>query len=338
MTNHQFKLKKVAIIGAGITGLYLAWKLSEKGHRVIVFEKKESIGKVACSGLFSERILEFIPQSRRLIQNKISSCLIHFPKKTVRIKFSQPFFVMSHAELDRLVADLAQKAGAKIALRNPVDSLPEGFDRIIGCDGAGSIVRKNLKLKEPNYRLGIQGFTNTKDSSDCVETWVVEKGFIWRIPRGDEGDESLDSSLPFANARVTEYGIIADSKEAKKLLDGFLKKNNIQIKHIKSALIPQGLIIPKNRTITLCGDSMGLTKPWSGGGVIWGLMAGDMLLDAFPDFLEYSKRVKRYFKIKIAVLKTLTKAVYFLGFRAPWLLPKNIKIEGDAIFSILIKQ
>ena len=286
-----------------------------------IFEKKESIGKVACSGLFSERILEFVPESRRLIQNKISSCLIHFPKKTVRVKFSQPFLVMSHAELDRLIADLAQKAGARIVLQNPVDSLPEGFDRIIGCDGAGSIVRRSLKLKEPNYRLGIQGFTNTKDSSDCVETWAIKKGFIWRIPRGEE----------------TEYGIIADVQKAQKLFAEFLNKNDIQITRIASAVVPQSLIVPKNNSVTLCGDSTGLTKPWSGGGVIWGLMAADILLDAFPDFLEYSKKVRRHFKIKIALLKTLTKAVYFLGFRASWLLPKNIKIEGDAIFSILIK-
>jgi len=36
---------KVAIVGAGICGLYLAWKLSEKGYSVTVFEKKEKIGK-----------------------------------------------------------------------------------------------------------------------------------------------------------------------------------------------------------------------------------------------------------------------------------------------------
>lgn len=286
-----------------------------------IFEKKENIGKVACSGLFSERILEFVPESRRLIQNQIEFVLIHFPKKTVKVKFSQPFLIMNHAELDRLVADLAQEAGAKIVLNNPVNSLPEGFDRIIGCDGAGSVVRRNLKLKEPNYRLGIQGFTNTKDSSDCVETWAVENGFIWRIPRGEE----------------TEYGIIADVQKAQKLFTEFLNKNNIQTTRTASAMVSQGLIIPKNNSVTLCGDSAGLTKPWSGGGVIWGLMAGDMLLDAFPDFLEYSKRVKRYFKTKIAFLKMFTKVVYFLGFNIPWILPKNIKIEGDAIFSILIK-
>ena len=107
---------KIAIIGAGICGLYLARKLSEKGSEVTVFEKKEKIGKGACSGLFSERILEFIPESEKLIQNQIESVLIHFPKRTLKVKFSRKFFVINHFELDRLVASLAEKSGAKIVL------------------------------------------------------------------------------------------------------------------------------------------------------------------------------------------------------------------------------
>ena len=49
--------QNVAIIGGGICGLYLSWKLSRKGHLVTVFEKKKKIGNEICSGLFSERIL-----------------------------------------------------------------------------------------------------------------------------------------------------------------------------------------------------------------------------------------------------------------------------------------
>jgi len=146
MEKNQLKLK-VAIIGAGITGLYLAWKLSEQGHKVTVFEKKNKIGKEACSGLFSERILDFIPQSEPFIQNRIESVLIHFPKKNVKVKFSKPFLVVSHAELDRLVAGLAERAGAQIIMNQECSRLrlqhfETEFDRVIGCDGANSAREK----------------------------------------------------------------------------------------------------------------------------------------------------------------------------------------------------
>lgn len=325
---------KIAIVGAGITGLYLAWKLAEKGHQVTVFEKKEKIGKEVCSGLFSERILEFIPESQNLIQNQIELVLIHFPKKTLNIRFSKKFLVMSRFDLDNLVANFAKKAGAKIHsgkvapyqneefyqfeeinffslfLRRLADS---EFERIIGCDGANSLVRKSLGLKDPQFRLGIQGFVRDNNFSSSVETWPTPNGFIWKIPRGKE----------------VEYGIIEAPKGAKLLFDQFLKENNLKLENLKSGLIPQGLIIPKNSKITLCGDSVGLTKPWSGGGVIWGLMAANLLLKNFPDFLKYKKQVQKFFLPKILFSKIATKIVYFLGFKFPWLLPKNIKIEGD---------
>lgn len=329
---------KTAIVGAGICGLYLAWKLSQRGYNVTVFEKKEKIGKQTCSGLFSERILEFIPESGKLIQNQIDSVLIHFPRRTIRIKFSKRFLVMSHFELDNLAANLAAASGAKIILNHPVNSLPEGFSRVIGCDGPNSVIRKSLGLENPAFRLAIQGFIPVKedkssspsftaarvkeDNSDFVETWPVKNGFIWKIPRGKE----------------IEYGAIGNSREVKTIFENFLdirlssveaKKNNPRLERLTSALVPQGFIVSKNPSITLCGDAAGLTKPWSGGGVIWGLMSSEILLKNFPDFLKYQKELKRFFLPKIILSKIATKAVYFLGLNLPWFLPKNVRIEGD---------
>lgn len=305
---------KVAIVGAGICGLYLAWKLSEKGHNVAVFEKKGTLGKEVCSGLFSERILDFIPESRKIIKNQIEYCLIHFPKRTLKVKFSQKFLVMEHCELDNLTADLAKNAGAKLILNHSIiDSLPEGFNRIIGCDGALSQVRKILKLKSPYFYLGIRGYVSKQDNSAFVETWPTKKGFIWKIPRRGE----------------IEYGIMEKPEAAKKLLDKFLKEKNIQLKSLNSALIPQGLIIPKSSNITLCGDAAGLTKPWSGGGVVWGLIAANILLKNFPDFLQYEKEMKKFFLMKVILSKIAKKLIYFLGFKMPWLFPEEIKIESD---------
>jgi len=305
--------KKIAIIGGGICGLYLAWKLSSKGHKVTVFEKKDKIGKRACSGLFSERIFEFIPESRKLVENEISSVLINFPKKTLKINFSRKFFLMSHFDLDNLVAELAGNGKAEIALNHSISVLPRGFDNIIGCDGPDSFVRRNLGLKNPLYRLAIQGFIPEKDSSDFVETWPIEDGFIWKIPRGKE----------------IEYGIISRTQKSKLLLDEFLKEKKLKLDRIEAGLVPNGLIIPFHPSITLCGDAAGLCKPWSGGGVIWGLTAADILLKNFPDFVKYRKELKSFFLPRIFLSEIATKAAYFLGFKVPWLLPENLKIEGD---------
>ena len=330
---------KVAIIGAGISGLYLGWKLAEKGEDVTIFEKKNEIGNNVCSGLFSERILKFLPQSKELIQNKINFAVLHFPKKTVKLNFSKPFFVISHSELDKMAASFAKKFGVKIILGKNIDSLPSGFDKIIGCDGANSVVREILNLPEPKFRLGIQGFLNKEDFSDYVEVWPCQNGFLWKIPRGKE----------------TEYGIISNIKTAKKLFDDFLRKNNIFLERVgakmnysatetrsipafgrassfgdfAAKIIPQGLIIPKNIDITLCGDAAGLTKPWSGGGVVWGLTANDILLKNFPNFSAYRKNISSFFYPKIILSKIAVKIVYFMGSNISWFLPKNVKIESD---------
>jgi len=263
--------------------------------------------------LFSERILDFIPESQKLIQNQIEYCLIHFPKRTLKIKFSRKFLAMGRFELDNLVATLAQRAGAKVILKSQINSPPEGFDKIIGCDGQNSIIRKSLGLPNPTYRLAIQGFIPKSDYSNFVETWPVQQGFIWKIPRGKE----------------TEYGIISNPKGAKLLLEDFLKKNNLKLGKLEAGIVPQGLIIPKNPKITLCGDAVGLTKPWSGGGVVWSLIVANILLKNFPDFIKYQKEIKKIFLPKIIFSKIAIKLVYFLGFEMPWILPSELKIEGD---------
>ena len=305
------KPEKVAIIGGGICGLYLGWKLSQKGHKVVIFEKEKEVGNKVCSGLFSERILEYIPSSQRLIENRISSVLLNFPKKSIRVSFSKKFLVMNRSQLDRLVFDLAK--GVEIVFNSNISSLPQGFDRIIGCDGANSFIRKELGLSDPLFRLAIQGFIRKEDFSDSVETWPCKDGFVWKIPRGKE----------------IEYGVIGDIRKAKRTFDGFLEKNNLSLERIGSKIVPQGFLIPKNRKITLCGDAAGLTKPWSGGGVVWSLIAANILLKTFPDFLEYRRLMKRFFVPKIIFSKTVTRLVYFLGFNLPWFLPKNSKMESD---------
>ncbi len=312
---------KAAIIGGGVCGLYLAKNLAQKGIKVTVFERKKTIGKACCSGLFSERLFEHIPEAKPLATNKIRRAIINFPKRRIELRFRQPFYVIEHARLDLIAAALAANAGADIHVNrlvsaNDLDGITREFERVIGCDGALSPTRKFLGLPDPEFMLGIQAFEPKRDQADSVETWTTPNGFLWRIPRG--GD--------------IEWGIMEKPALARKLFDEFMAKNGAKIGPLASAIIPQGLIIPKNSNITLCGDASGITKPWSGGGVIWNLKQADILLKNFPNFLQYKREAQSFFRFRILIGKTAKTVAYAVGFKFPGLIPQKFNLDGDFLF------
>ncbi len=312
---------RVAIIGAGITGLYLAWDLTKKNNNVIVYEKEGKPGGKACSGLFSKKILDFIPESKTLVENKIDYVLVHFPKKTIRIDFADKFLVINHSRLDYLMYEKAKKEGAEIKFNCEINSpyfinspkTSGDFDKIIGCEGAHSFTRETLNLSLPSFRLGILGFVKKASFENFVEVWPCHKGFIWKIPRG----------------KSIEYGIIAKPEEAKNILDGFLKKRSIKLNNLSARVISQGLDLPSEKSITVCGEAAGLTKPWTGGGVIWSLTAARFLTESFPDFIKYKTKVESFFPWRIRLGKVAEAIFRFLGFHLPWLLPKRHKLDSD---------
>ncbi|MDD5569482.1 MAG: NAD(P)-binding protein [Candidatus Pacebacteria bacterium] len=326
------KKLKIAIIGGGIIGTYLAWKLGERGHDVSVFEKKseKDAGKKVCSALFSERIIGFIPQASECVKNEISGCVINFPKKKIKLNFSPKHLVLNREKLLATLISLARETGAHIIFNQEIKELPQDFDYIIGCDGAGSIVRNKLELPKPVFSLGIRAYFRQSDNSNFVSTCPTRSGFLWKIPKGD----------------CVEYGAMGDLKETKKIFDDFLKRENINTEESASAIIPQpgnyfvdsGLIFTNENNIALCGDATGLTKPWSGGGIIWGLTQAGILLKTFPNFKEYKKEVIKKFGRQILKGKISKRLVYLFGNYFPYILPSEITYDNDfpSIFASLI--
>ncbi|MDD4830661.1 MAG: FAD-dependent oxidoreductase [Candidatus Paceibacterota bacterium] len=314
---------KIAIVGAGVIGLYLAWQLSLKGHKVFVYEKRseKDFGDKPCSTLVSERIRDFIPIEENTIENKIIGCLINFPEKTVRLDFRPIHLALSRAGLTAILLEKAKSAGAEVFFEKEIKGIPQGFDKIIGCDGGLSHIRQALKLPMPRFRLGLQLFERQEDDYNLAETWPVNSGFIWRIARG----------------REVEWGILADKEKALPEFRKFLAEKNIdfiadqlgQPIGLKSAIVPQGMVLPEEKNITLCGDAAGMVKPWSGGGLIWGLKAACILLETFPNFEAYHKKTSRFFAFRIAKGRLADFVVHFLGQKAPFVLPSRIVYDND---------
>jgi len=318
---------KIGIVGCGINGSYLAWRLSKK-HEVFVFEKNKTIGEKPCSGLISERIWNFIPENREIIENFIDDAIIHFKKK-IKLKFRPRMLVINRKILDQYVSKLAKESGANILPNNEVkkvyfvkggkpqilaDKIYE-FDYLIGCDGFNSIVRKSIGLNDPKYKLGIYTYKKKKDKSNVVNVFPSKNGFAWIIPRG---------------LRV-EYGLLEDVKTAKDKFNRFCKSRKIKPKKIYSYVIPEDLIKAEAGRIALCGDAIGLTKPTSSGGVIWGLTACNILLKNFPNFKKYDNDVKNFFEPKILISRMGNRLARFLGYKFPKILPKEIYFDSDLL-------
>ena len=311
-------MKKVAIVGAGIIGLYTASSLQKKGFEVTVFEKEslEKVGKKSCSTLVSKRVLDFLSLDEEIIENRINKCLIKFKNKDVVLEFN-PFHLVLNRE--KLVLKMIKEAQFKIIFESKKTSFEE-FNYVIGADGANSFIRKSLGLKDPKFKIGLKIEKDLKDNSDITITEKLKNGFTWYIPKGD----------------YVEYGIL----ETKENLKQAWKKFNKEGLNMSFALVPQGLILPKDKKYTLVGDATGLTKPWSGGGIIWQLYEARFLVETFPDFKKYNSRVKKFFFFKIIKGRIANRIVHFVGGNLSFLIPSKIKYDNDFpnIFASLVKK
>jgi flavin-dependent dehydrogenase len=238
--------------------------------------------------------------------------------------------VMNRKLLDQYVSKLAKESGANILLNNEVkkvyffkDKKPQiladkvyEFDYLIGCDGFNSIVRRSVGIKEPKYKLGIYTYRSKKDKSDFVDVYPSENGFAWVIPRG--------SSI--------EYGLLGDLDKAKDKFNKFCKSKKIKPDKIYSHIIPEGLVKAEAGRVALCGDAIGLTKPTSSGGVIWGLTACGILLKDFPNFIKYDEDIKKFFGPKFLFFRIENKVARLLSYNFQCLLPKEMYFDSDMLY------
>lgn len=320
---------RVGIVGCSINGAYLAYRLSKSGYDVTVFESKKEVGGKPCSGLVSERLWDFVPRNDALVENAVSTVEFRFPKKKTTVVFSHRMLALKRGELDRYVAGLAEDAGAKIRLGHKVvkiifvgrskphlvaesggKTVAQEFDQIIGCDGANSMVRPYARAAKPSFRLGLYAILKRKSKKNNVEIIPTKDGFRWKIPRGGN----------------TEVGALEKPENAKKI---FRRARSLGV---HSAIIPEGLSLSKDRRFALCGDAAGLTKPWSGGGIVWGMTAANLLAESKLDTAKYNRKLQKYFGPKIFFSRLARKAVFFAGKYARFLIPKRAHTDSDWLF------
>ncbi|MFB6144512.1 MAG: geranylgeranyl reductase family protein [Candidatus Nanohaloarchaea archaeon] len=277
------------IVGAGPVGSHLAKEKAGEDWEVLVIERSDEIGRpLACSGHVSPDIWNFVPEDAEqgLLQNRIKGARFHTGKNFTEEFYSQETvsYVIDRVELDMLKAEEAEKAGAEIHTGETVEEVEEENGRVkvvtdrenyesryvAGCDGASSTVREEVGLPEPDMFLqGILCFTDEKDASDRVDVFLeVPEFFGWRIPRSDSVEYGAavprgEEPLKWLN-RITE-GYVEDERR----------------ENFCAGAIPVGAPdeVATDR-VFLVGDAAAQTKPFTGGGILYGMRCAEIAAEA----------------------------------------------------------
>ena len=276
------------VVGVGPPGARFARRAAERGFDVLALERGAIGRPLACSGHVSRDLWSFLPDEARpaLLQNEIYGARFRLGGADAT---PYPFYkrtpvsnVIDRVSLDERLADLAAAAGAEVRAGHTVTDVREAPDRVevdvqtpdgpttveasiaVGADGPQSTVRRSLSLPAPREFLqGVLGFDPAPDDGDFVDVHpTVPTFFAWRIPRGDAGVEYGLAAPPSVDVQdefetfVTDYGATIDDRHA--------------------GAIPIGPpdTVTSDRALLL-GDAAGQTKPFTGGGILYGMRAAD---------------------------------------------------------------
>ena len=302
------------VVGAGPAGARFARRAADGGADVLLLEQG-SIGEpLACSGHVSTDVWDFTPDGarERLLQNEIRGARFHVggPGSTAYPFYSDDVVsnVIDRVGLDRCLADAAREAGADVRDGHTVTDVVEEADHIrvvastgngtarfhakmvAGCDGPTSRVRTALGIADPDELLhGVLAFDDEHDTGDFVDVHLtVPRFFAWRIPRGEAG---------------VEYGLAAPPGDAvRAMFDAFTAAYEVETDHFCSGAIPIG---PPDSVTShrgfLIGDAAAQTKPFTGGGICYGMTAADCAAETIdPDEPKSLARYERAWRKELA--------------------------------------
>lgn len=291
----------VAVIGGSAIGSRTAKLIADGGHDVLLIEEHGRIGLPSkCTGLVSHRLLELIPNPPKdIILNKIKSAKFFSPNgNCLELSSTHPVYVIDRTEFDRYLLDKASensevKMGERFeSFKFTDDSVMVKTDKdtyyskvLIGADGSNSAVRRQMGISQKSI-LGLQATVKGKFDPDSVELWfghsVCPNLFAWVVP--------LDEKY----ARVG----LATNENTMRFYDNFLKKRiGYSKKPDVVGRIPYGLTSrTSTERVMLVGDAASQVKPFSGGGIIYGLIASDICVTAAKKSLEENKFDRNFFK------------------------------------------
>ncbi|HIE17773.1 MAG TPA: hypothetical protein EYP71_06210 [Dehalococcoidia bacterium] len=195
------------IVGAGVVGSYLAWRLSWLGYQVLVLERKATVGQnVCCTGIVSRQCLDLLASEDSLILREASSAEFLAPsgKRLQLSRNDEVAYIIDRPALDMMLARRAQSSGTCYLFRTLVTDIQvatdgvsviadyEGEQRLFEAEtaviatGFGSALPDKLKLgKISDFVFGAQAEVDVGDLKVVriyLDHNLAPGGFAWLVP------------------------------------------------------------------------------------------------------------------------------------------------------------
>lgn len=301
------------VVGGGPTGSHVARRLAEKGHTVLVLEKKVGVGeKVCCTGIVGQECVSTFDIDEKVILRKANSAMLFSPSgNTLHLYREEPqACILDRSAFDKFMAERAQHSGAEYNFNSRV------IDVTIESDRASVTVSHHGK----DVRIPAKAVVIASGFAPGLNEWVrlgVLKDFVTGVQAEAETPGLNEAEVYFGDIAPGFFGWLVPTTlgmgrvglmtrqepgpHLKKWLNQLAERGKITSADIKLSYGGIPLKPPActyGERMIAVGDAAGQVKPTSGGGIYYGLLgaeiAADTLHQALADNDLSAGRLSRY--------------------------------------------
>jgi len=324
-------MKLVAILGGGPAGAFAAEKLAAGGVHTVLFDEKLAWEK-PCGGGLTYKAYHTYPF---LIENNtpkklVTETILAAPRvKAARLRLPEPLLIYSRMDLNRMLLERAERAGAQIEQARVTDLTRTGSgwrlrtsggtmdaDFCVIATGARNPLREFGTRLTARDTMSALGYYIPGDQTQIDIQFLPQlEGYIWIFPRcGHLSVGICGKGEPAASLRRRLESYLAQK--------GISWKGEAFYSHLLPSL--ESAAWRRNRVAgdqwLAVGDAAGLVDPITGEGIYYALRSADLAAKALLSELgglaeklqTYRRMLRRDFAADLEFGSRLAKQV-FLG-------------------------